>query len=147
MYAAGDVARFPSEVLGIDMRVEHEDQANSHGRAVGANMAGADEPYTHLPFFYSDLFELGYEAVGEVDSRRETLAEWAEPSGRASSATSDEGGRPRGFLLVDTWGKVDAATELIARRRAAHARAARRAARLSAGNPIAAARRRSPRGN
>ena len=79
VYAAGDVARFPSKVLGTDIRVEHEDHANSHGRAVGANMAGADEPYTHLPFFYSDLFELGYEAVGEVDSRRETLAEWSEP--------------------------------------------------------------------
>ena len=86
VYAAGDVARFPSTVLGIDIRVEHEDHANSHGRAVGANMAGAGEPYTHLPFFYSDLFELGYEAVGEVDSRRETLAEWASRSARASSA-------------------------------------------------------------
>ena len=41
VFAAGDVARFPAAVLGIDMRVEHEDQANSHGRAVGANMAGA----------------------------------------------------------------------------------------------------------
>ena len=49
------------------MRVEHEDHAKSHGRQVGANMAGADEPYDHLPFFYSDLFDLGYEAVGELD--------------------------------------------------------------------------------
>ena len=30
---------------------------------------GKSEPYDHLPFFYSDMFELGYEAVGEVDSR------------------------------------------------------------------------------
>ena len=34
-------------------------------------MAGADAPYDHLPFFYSDLFDLGYEAVGLVDSRLE----------------------------------------------------------------------------
>ena len=114
VYAAGDVARFPSTVLGTDIRVEHEDQANSHGRAVGANMAGADEPYTHLPFFYSDLFELGYEAVGEVDSRRETLDRVGEPFRKGVVAYLDDGGRPRGFLLVDTWGKVDAATELIA---------------------------------
>ena len=73
VYAAGDVARFPAEALRTDIRVEHEDQANSHGRAVGANMAGADEPYRHLPFFYSDLFELGYEAVGEVDSRKDAV--------------------------------------------------------------------------
>ena len=66
------------------MRVEHEDHANSHGRAVGANMAGAGTPYDHLPFFYSDLFDLGYEAVGELDSRHATVehVEGAEPQGR-----------------------------------------------------------------
>jgi 3-phenylpropionate/trans-cinnamate dioxygenase ferredoxin reductase subunit len=114
VWAAGDVARFPSEVLRADIRVEHEDQANSHGRAVGANMAGADEPYRHLPFFYSDLFELGYEAVGEVDSRKETSAAWAEPYRKGVVGYLDEKRRPRGFLLVDTWGKIEAATELIA---------------------------------
>src|SRR5206468_12365170 len=55
VFAAGDVARFPAAALGGSMRVEHEDHALSHGRAAGANMAGADAPYDHLPFFYSDL--------------------------------------------------------------------------------------------
>jgi 3-phenylpropionate/trans-cinnamate dioxygenase ferredoxin reductase component len=114
VYAAGDVARFPATALGHSIRVEHEDQANSHGHAVGANMAGADAPYTHLPFFYSDLFELGYEAVGEVDSRRETVAEWVEPMRTGVLTYLDETRRPRGFLLVDVWGKVDVATGLIA---------------------------------
>ncbi len=80
VFAAGDVARFPVAALGGTRRVEHEDHANTHGRDVGANMAGADAPYDHLPFFYSDLFELGYEAVGDVDSRLETVDEWAEPN-------------------------------------------------------------------
>jgi 3-phenylpropionate/trans-cinnamate dioxygenase ferredoxin reductase subunit len=75
VFAAGDVARFPLSALGTEARVEHEDHAKSHGKSVGANMAGAGEPYDHLPFFYSDLFELGYEAVGETDPRRATLAE------------------------------------------------------------------------
>jgi 3-phenylpropionate/trans-cinnamate dioxygenase ferredoxin reductase component len=114
VFAAGDVARFPATVLGTEIRVEHEDHANSHGRAVGGNMAGAAEAYTHLPFFYSDLFELGYEAVGEVDARRETLVEWAVPLRKGVIGYLGDGGRPRGFLLVDTWGKVDAATDLIA---------------------------------
>ena len=113
VFAAGDVARFPSAVLGTDIRVEHEDQANSHGRAVGANMAGAGTPYRHLPFFYSDLFELGYEAVGEVDARHETVAEWDEPFRKGAVAYLDEERRPRGVLLVDTWGKIDDATGLI----------------------------------
>ena len=114
VWAAGDVARFPAKALGTEIRVEHEDQANSHGRAVGANMAGADTPYTHLPFFYSDLFELGYEAVGEVDSRKATVADWAEPFRKGVVTYLDGERRPRGFLLVDVWGKIDSATELIA---------------------------------
>ena len=113
VFAAGDVARFPVPALGGNTRVEHEDHANSHGRAVGANMAGANEPYRHLPFFYSDLFELGYEAVGEVDSRHDTLTEWKEPNRSGVVAYVDDERRPRGFLLWDVWGRVDAASELI----------------------------------
>jgi 3-phenylpropionate/trans-cinnamate dioxygenase ferredoxin reductase subunit len=113
VFAAGDVARFPSRDLGGELRVEHEDHAKSHGRLVGRNMAGADEPYDHLPFFYSDLFELGYEAVGELDSRLETVAEWAAPHRKGVVCYQDAEGRPRGFLLWDVWGKVDAARELV----------------------------------
>ena len=113
VFAAGDVARFPARDLGRELRVEHEDHAKSHGRQVGRNVAGADEPYDHLPFFYSDLFELGYEAVGELDSRLETVAEWAEPHRKGVVCYQDAEGRPRGFLLWDVWGKVDAATDLI----------------------------------
>ncbi|MGI8478756.1 MAG: NAD(P)/FAD-dependent oxidoreductase [Gaiellaceae bacterium] len=112
VFAAGDVARFPATLLGGLRRVEHENHANTHGRYVGANMAGADTPYDYLPFFYSDLFELGYEAVGDVDSRIETVAEWAEPN-RKGIVCYVEDGKPRGFLLWDVWDKVDAARELI----------------------------------
>ena len=113
VFAAGDVARFPVAPLGGSRRVEHEDHANTHGRTVGANMAGADMPYDHLPFFYSDLFELGYEAVGDVDSRLATVETWAEPNRKGVVGYVDEGGRARGFLLWDVWGKVDAARELL----------------------------------
>ena len=112
VFAAGDVARFPVPAFGGTRRVEHEDHANTHGRVVGANMAGAGEPYDHLPFFYSDLFELGYEAVGDVDARLATEIEWAEPN-RKGVVAYVEDGRPRGFLLWDVWDKVDAARALI----------------------------------
>jgi NADPH-dependent 2,4-dienoyl-CoA reductase/sulfur reductase-like enzyme len=113
VFAAGDVASFPVAALGTRTRVEHEDHANSHGKAVGANMAGAAQPYDHLPFFYSDLFDLGYEAVGELDSRLATVERWDEPNRKGVVAYVDEDGRPRGVLLWNTWDKVDAATELI----------------------------------
>jgi NADPH-dependent 2,4-dienoyl-CoA reductase/sulfur reductase-like enzyme len=113
VFAAGDVARFPVPALGGTRRVEHEDHANTHGRIVGANMAGAERAYDHLPFFYSDLFELGYEAVGDVDSRLDTVEEWAEPNRKGVVAYVDGDGKVCGFLLWDVWGKVDSARELI----------------------------------
>ncbi|MCW2977982.1 MAG: pyridine nucleotide-disulfide oxidoreductase [Actinomycetia bacterium] len=113
VFAAGDVANFPILALGKNARVEHEDHANTHGRTVGANMAGAGQPYDHLPFFYSDLFDLGYEAVGDIDSRLETIERWDEPNRKGVVAFVDDQRRPRGFLLWNTWDKVDAARDLI----------------------------------
>jgi len=113
VFAAGDVANFPSPVLGGSFRVEHEDHANTHGRLVGGNLAGAAQRYDHVPFFYSDLFDLGYEAVGEVDARLATIETWEEPNRKGTVAYVDDDGRPRGFLLWNVWGKVDAARELI----------------------------------
>ena len=112
-FAAGDVARFPEAALGGTRRVEHEDHAKSHGRRVGANMAGADEPYDHLPFFYSDLFDLGYEAVGELDSRLQMIVDWSEPSKKGTVYYLDGARRPRGALLWNVFGSVEGARDLI----------------------------------
>ncbi len=76
-------------------------------------MAGADEPYDHVPFFYSDLFDLGYEAVGEVDSRHDTVADWREPYREGVVYYLGADRRVRGVLLWNVWDKVDAARELI----------------------------------
>lgn len=113
VFAAGDVASFPVAALGRNLRVEHEDHANSHGRAVGANMAGANVPYDHIPFFYSDMFDLGYEAVGEVDSRLEIVESWQEPNRKGIVAYVDEARRPRGFLFWNVWDHVEHGRELI----------------------------------
>ena len=113
VYAAGDVARFTAPALGTRLRVEHEDNALTMGHAAGRAMAGDTAPYAHLPFFYSDLFELGYEAVGEMDPRGELLSDWKEPF-REGVVYYLSGGRVRGVLLWNTWGQVDAARALIA---------------------------------
>jgi NADPH-dependent 2,4-dienoyl-CoA reductase/sulfur reductase-like enzyme len=113
VFAAGDVTRFFNPALGKRIRVEHEDNANAQGQLAGRNLAGAGERYTHLPFFYSDLFDLGYEAVGEVDARLLTVEDWREPY-RQGVVYYLDGGRVRGVLLWNVWGQVDAARELIA---------------------------------
>ncbi|MEJ2708478.1 MAG: FAD/NAD(P)-binding oxidoreductase [Anaerolineales bacterium] len=112
IYAAGDVASFYNPALDKRMRVEHEDNANTMGKYAGQNMAGERKAYHYLPFFYSDLFDLGYEAVGELNSELETVSDWKEPFRKGVVYYLQEG-RVRGVLLWNTWGKVDAARELI----------------------------------
>ena len=112
IYAAGDVANFYNPALDKRMRVEHEDNANVMGKTAGRNMAGQAEAYRHLPFFYSDLFDLGYEAVGELDSSLDIIEDWKEPF-RKGVVYYLRAGRVRGVLLWNTWEQVPAATRLI----------------------------------
>jgi NADPH-dependent 2,4-dienoyl-CoA reductase/sulfur reductase-like enzyme len=112
IFAAGDVAKFYHSALGKGVRVEHEDNALRMGKLAGRNMAGADEPYTHVPMFYSDLFELGYEAVGELSSKLETVTDWQEPFKKGVVYYLGEG-RVRGVLLWNVWDCLPEARALL----------------------------------
>ena len=114
IWAAGDVASCPNHILGTRQRVEHEDQALYSGRLAGRSMAGAEVDCSgHLSTFYSDLFDLGYEAVGKLDARLETFADWTVPY-REGVVYYLEQGRVCGVLLWNVWDQVEAARELIA---------------------------------
>jgi NADPH-dependent 2,4-dienoyl-CoA reductase/sulfur reductase-like enzyme len=113
IYAAGDVASIYNPILDMRVRVEHEDNALSGGKTAGRNMAGDSTPYEHLSYFYSDLFELGYEAVGELNSKLETYADWQEPYQKGILYYLDQG-RLRGILLWNVWDQVEPARKLIA---------------------------------
>jgi 3-phenylpropionate/trans-cinnamate dioxygenase ferredoxin reductase subunit len=115
VFAAGDGASFRSPVLERRVRVEHEDNANAMGARAGRNMAGDVAPYEHVSLFYSDLFDLGYEAVGLVDSRLQVVADWKEPF-KEGVLYYLEDGRVRGVLLWNVWERVDAARALLAER-------------------------------
>jgi 3-phenylpropionate/trans-cinnamate dioxygenase ferredoxin reductase subunit len=69
IYAAGDIAAWPGHTFDKRMRVEHWDVARTQGLRVGQNMAGEVEPYTTLPYYFSDLFDLSFEVWGD-------LADW-----------------------------------------------------------------------
>ncbi len=113
VFAAGDVARFPNPALGEHIRVEHEDNANTMGREAGRAMAGAEVAYRHLPFFYSDLFDLGYEAAGVLDPRLEVVSDWKEPNRRGIIYYVADG-RVRGVLAWGVFGQMEVARNLIA---------------------------------
>jgi 3-phenylpropionate/trans-cinnamate dioxygenase ferredoxin reductase subunit len=112
IWAAGDTASVWSSVLGRRVRVEHEDQANTTGAHAGRAMAGEAAELDHLPFFYSDLFDLGYEAVGTVDPKLDVVEDWFEPQGKGVLYYT-EGGRVRGLLMWNVFGQVERARALI----------------------------------
>jgi 3-phenylpropionate/trans-cinnamate dioxygenase ferredoxin reductase component len=116
VYAAGDVANFPCRALERRLRFEHEDNAEAMGRTAGHNIAGRSEAYRHLPFFYSDLFDLGYEAVGEIDSRMETVEDWVQKFYKGVIYYLADN-CVQGVLLWNMWGQLEAARELIKSRR------------------------------
>ncbi|WP_448059671.1 NAD(P)/FAD-dependent oxidoreductase [Cellulomonas hominis] len=122
VWAAGDVAQYPDRILGR-RRVEHVDNAGASGRQAGRNLAGADEPYDHTPFFYSDLFDAGYEAVGRLDASLRTVEDWQHGNGDPYEAgvvyyldDGDDGG-VAGVLLWNVWDSTDRAREVIATQR------------------------------
>jgi 3-phenylpropionate/trans-cinnamate dioxygenase ferredoxin reductase subunit len=110
VYAAGDVAMFPHFTLKKQTRVEHEDNSLKMGKQAGRNMAGADEAYTHTPNFYSDLFELGYEAVGELGSKMQMVEDWQQPNQKGVVYYLEDG-RVRGVLM---WGLRDKVKDAVA---------------------------------
>ncbi|BAS26948.1 NAD(P)/FAD-dependent oxidoreductase [Limnochorda pilosa] len=112
VFAAGDVARFPYAALGRLARVEHEENAIRQGETAGVNMAGGSERYDLSPMFYSDLFDLGFEAVGDLSSRHRTEALWKEPY-REGIVHYLEGDRVVGILLWNAWGRLDEAREVL----------------------------------
>jgi NADPH-dependent 2,4-dienoyl-CoA reductase/sulfur reductase-like enzyme len=112
IYAAGDVAEYYQPLLGKRIRQEHEDNANEMGKKAGRNMAGANERYDHLSYFYSDLFDIGYEAVGELDPRMETFIDWQEPF-KKGAIYYLSAGKVKGILLWNLWGARDKAQSLI----------------------------------
>jgi NADPH-dependent 2,4-dienoyl-CoA reductase/sulfur reductase-like enzyme len=73
VYAAGDIAAWPDPVSGGVRRVEHWDVARRQGLRAGLNMAGEQEPYTALPYFFCELFDLSFQVWGDLSSWDRTV--------------------------------------------------------------------------
>lgn len=116
IFAAGDVAEFPYLALDRRVRLEHWDHALHHGHAAGANMAGANRPYTHVPCLTGKVFDLEFQAVGEVDSVLQCHLVWQEHCGQGVAFYLDED-LIRGVLLWNVPGRADWARGLLESRR------------------------------
>lgn len=112
VWAAGDVAEFPYLPLGQLMRVESSDHARQMGRTVGANMAGGEEVYTHLPLKWFRVGELVFEGVGELSARLDHETLWLEP-GREGAFLYSWEGAIRGVLLLGLSSRIEWARSLV----------------------------------
>ena len=114
VFAAGDNTEFLHPGLDHRIRIEHWDNALHQGKQAGRNMAGANEPYTYMPYFFSDLFDFGYEAVGEVSSKLEAVECW-EKEYQTGVIYYLKAGRVRGVMMCNLWDKIPEARALIQR--------------------------------
>ena len=112
VYAAGDVASYPDALLGR-RRVEHVDHAEKSGEHAGKVMAGAEDTYDYTPFFWSDILDYGYEAVGETSSRLDMVEDWKDGEVGTGVVYYLRSGQVRGVLLWNVWDSVDKARALI----------------------------------
>jgi 3-phenylpropionate/trans-cinnamate dioxygenase ferredoxin reductase subunit len=73
VYVGGDVALHPHPVLGRAIRVEHWEVAKNHGRAIAASIVDGDKPYTRLPYFWSDQYDVNLEYRGHASGEDEAV--------------------------------------------------------------------------
>jgi NADPH-dependent 2,4-dienoyl-CoA reductase/sulfur reductase-like enzyme len=119
VYAAGDCAAVFDPLFGKHRLLDHWDNAVQTGKLAGANMAGADERYSAVNNFFSDVFDLSLNGWGEsrlVDRRliREITTNGNRPEFIEIGVAAD--GRVAQVLAVNHAGEDDVLKQLVARR-------------------------------
>ncbi|MHB8211681.1 MAG: NAD(P)/FAD-dependent oxidoreductase [Acidithiobacillus sp.] len=119
IWIAGDLATYPDPVWGTPLRLEHWDNAEATGRAAGSSMAGKEVHFQHQSMFYSDIYEFGFEAVGECRSDMDCYTDLS-PEGKRAVVYYLREGQIHGMLLWNVWEQVKAARDLIAAKGMVH---------------------------
>jgi len=127
IYAAGDIAAWPDPTFGKRLRVEHWDVARRQGLQAGYNMAGQGKPYTDLPYFFSDMFDLSFEAWGDLTAWDQTVMRGTTDSGSVAFFYLSKG-RMVGALAINRPDSERNAIEPLVKARPAHGDVATRLA-------------------
>ena len=100
VFVAGDIALHRHPLLGRAIRVEHWEVAKGQGRGVAAAIAGGDAPYTKIPYFWSDQYDVSLEYRGHASG--EDRAVWrGDVEGRAFSVFYLRGGHVDAVLSMN----------------------------------------------
>ncbi len=73
VWAAGDIANYPDRIFRRRMRIEHWDNAVEQGRVAMRNMMDKFQPFIHVPYFFSDEFDLSYEYWGDAQGHDQVV--------------------------------------------------------------------------
>ena len=116
--AAGDVANVDHPVLGHRLRVEHWDTAIKHGTVAATNLLGGNALADHLPYFFTDQYDLGMEYVGHPGpdgfDRVVITGDTEGPvEGRVFRVWWMRGNRVVAGMHVNDWDAIDRVRELV----------------------------------
>ncbi len=112
--AAGDVANALHPVLGRRVRVEHWDTAIGQGRAAARTMLGTGEPYTRLPYFFTDQYDLGMEYVGSLGPEGyDDVVLRGDVAGGVFTAFWLSGGRVVAGMHANDWDAIDDVRRIV----------------------------------
>ena len=116
VFAAGDVANSFHPLFGERVRLEHWSAARNQGPAAARNMLGRHEPYTRVPYFYSDQYEVGMEYSGHAPSWDEVIFR-GDVEGREFIVFWVKDGRVAAGMNVNIWDVSGDISDLVASRR------------------------------
>jgi 3-phenylpropionate/trans-cinnamate dioxygenase ferredoxin reductase component len=113
VYAAGDVASAWHPVLGRRIRLEHWSSALNQGPAAAKNMLGEPTPYTKIPYFYSDQYDVSMEYSG-LATKWDDVVLRGDPATREFIVFWTEDHRVRAGMNVNVWDVNPAIAALVA---------------------------------
>ncbi|MEV0161478.1 NAD(P)/FAD-dependent oxidoreductase [Nonomuraea fuscirosea] len=98
VYAVGDVAAFEHEGLGRRLRLENRTNATEQAQVVAANLLGADRPYTPIPYFWTDQYDVKLQMHGLPAPDAELSVTEGDPEQGRFAAVYREDGEITGVL-------------------------------------------------
>jgi len=101
VFAVGDVARYHDPLTDKLIRIEHWDNAKSQGEHAARGMLGIRQEYRHVPYFFSDVFDLSFEFWGDISSAATAVRRGDLDAGQFSTWWLDDDGRLVAAFVMD----------------------------------------------